>query len=120
MRVPSLVVMPFSLALRIPAAGAIEWLTRVPRLGLALKLYLARRYITRQPYLALPSMRAKRKIMPELVGAVTPDQVASEAARLIRDRAAREQLIAALEAIPVEPGPSRRILAAMSLDGAGA
>jgi lipid-A-disaccharide synthase len=117
MRVPSLVVLPFSLAPRIPSEGAIEWITRVPRLGLALKLSLARRYITRRPYLALPNMRAKRKIMPELVGMITPEEVAGEAARVIRDPAARASLIEALQAIPVEAGASRRILDAMNLDG---
>lgn len=114
MRVPTLVVLPFSLAPQIPVEGAIEWLTRVPRLGLALKLALARRYISRRPYLALPNMRAKRLIMPELVGDVTPEQVADEGARLIRDRAARLELSQALEAIPIETGASRRILAAMA------
>ncbi len=120
MRVPTLVVLPFSLAPQIPVEGAIEWLTRVPRLGLALKLALARRYISRRPYLALPNMRAKRLIMPELVGDVTPEQVADEGARLIRDRAARLDLAEALEAIPIEPGASRRILAAIAPGGAGA
>ncbi|MDI6771319.1 MAG: hypothetical protein QME77_01860 [bacterium] len=118
MRVPTLVVLPFSLAPQIPVEGVIEWLTRVPRLGLALKLALARRHISRRPYLALPNMRAKRLIMPELVGDVTPEQVADEGARLIRDRAARLKLAEALEAIPVEPGASRRILAAIAPGGA--
>lgn len=117
MRVPTLVVLPFSLAPQIPVEGAIEWLTRVPRLGLALKLALARRHISRRPYLALPNMRAKRLIMPELVGDVTPEQVADEGAKLIRDPAARHKLAEALEAISVETGASRRILAAILPDG---
>lgn len=120
MRVPTLVVLPFILAPQIPIEGVLEWLTRVPRLGLALKLALARRYISRRPYLALPNMRAKRLIMPELVGDVTPEQVADEGARLIRDRAARLKLAEALEAISVETGASRRILAAIAPGGAGA
>jgi len=120
MRVPTLVVLPFSLAPQIPVEGAIEWLTRIPRLGLALKLALARRYISRGHYVALPNMRAKRLIVPELVGDVRPEQVADEGARLIRDRAARLKLAEALEAIPVEPGASRRILAAIAPNGAGA
>lgn len=118
MRVPTLVVLPFSLAPQIPIEGVLEWITRVPHLGLPLKLALARRYISRRPYLALPNMRAKRLIMPELVGDVTPEQVADEGARLIRDRAARLKLAEALEAIPVEPGASRRILAAIAPGGA--
>ncbi len=120
MRIPTLVVLPFGLAPQIPVEGAIEWLTRVPRIGLAFKLALARRYISRRPYLALPNMRARRLVMPELVGDVTPEQVAEEGARLIRDRAARQGLAEALEAIPFEPGASRRILDAIAPDGGAA
>lgn len=118
MRVPTLVVLPFSLAPRIPIEGAIEWLTRVPRIGLALKLALARRYVSRIPFLALPNMRAKRLVMPEMVGDITPDQVAAEGARLVLDRTARLKLAEALEAIPFEPGASRRILTAIAPIGA--
>jgi lipid-A-disaccharide synthase len=113
LRIPSMVVLPSSLAPQIPAEGLIEWVTRVPYAGPALRLYLARRYVQRLPYVALPNMRAGRRIMPELKGAVTPEQVAEESARLIRDEGARMAMVEALEEIPVETGASRRILEAM-------
>lgn len=113
MRIPSLVVLPFSLAPQIPAEGLIEWITRVPRLGPPLRLWLAREIIKRRPYVALPNMRVGRRIMPELIGTVTPEQVADESARLILDGGARAALAEALEEIPVETGASRRILDAM-------
>ncbi len=113
MRIPSMVVLPFSLAPQIPAEGLIEWITRVPRLGPPLRLWIAREIIKRRPYVALPNMRVGRRIMPELIGAVTPEQVADESARLILDGRARAALAKALEAIPVETGASRRILDAM-------
>lgn len=113
LRIPSMVVLPFSLAPQIPAEGLIEWITRVPYVGPALRLHLARRYVQRLPYVALPNMRAGRRIMPELKGAVTPEQVAAEGARLIRDESARRAMVEALEAIPLETGASRRILEAM-------
>lgn len=113
MRIPSMVVLPFSLGPQIPAEGLTEWITRVPYVGPALRLFLARRYVQRVPYVALPNMRAGRQIMPELIGLVTPEQVATESARLIRDERARAALAEALTAIPLETGASRRILEAM-------
>lgn len=113
MRIPSMVVLPFSLAPQIPAEGLIEWITRIPRIGPPLRLWIAREYIKRLPYVALPNMRVRRRIMPELIGAVTPEQVADESARLVQDEHARAALAKALEAIPVETGASRRILDAM-------
>jgi hypothetical protein len=110
LRIPSLVVLPFSLAPQIPFEGLLEWITRVPYVGPALRLQLARAYVRRVPYVALPNMRAGRRIMPELIGAVTPAQVAEESARLIRDEPARLALARALEAIPRDTGASRRIL----------
>ncbi|MGQ0568959.1 MAG: hypothetical protein ACT4P5_05400 [Armatimonadota bacterium] len=120
MRIPSMVVMPFSLTPRVPAEGLIEWILRVPYAGPALRQFLARQYVRRRPYVALPNMRAGRRIMPELVGRVTPEQVAAESARIIRDDRARAALAEALTAIPVETGACRRILDAMGLAGARA
>jgi hypothetical protein len=115
LRVPSLVVVPFSLTPEIPAEGILDLLLRLPIVGPSVRLALARRYVKRLPYLALPNMRAGRQIMPELVGALTPEQVAAESAQLIRDEGARAAMARGLEAIPREPGASRRILDAMAL-----
>lgn len=120
LRIPSVVVLPFSLAPRIPAEGVIEWLTRIPYVGPALRLYLAKRVVRRMPYVALPNMRAGRRIMPELIGGITPQDVAAESARLIRDPVARAALADALTAIPVETGASARILDAIEQAVAGA
>ncbi len=113
LRIPSLVVLPFSLAPQIPAEGLVEWITRIPYIGPALRLRIARAYVQRVPYVALPNMRAGRRIMPELIGTVTPQQVAAESARLIRDAGARAALASALEVIPRETGASGRILDGM-------
>jgi lipid-A-disaccharide synthase len=110
LRIPSLVVLPFSLAPQIPFEGIVEWVTRIPYIGPMLRLQIARAYVQRVPYVALPNMRAGRRIMPELIGTVTPQQVAAESARLIRDEPARAALARALEAIPRETGASGRIL----------
>jgi hypothetical protein len=116
MRVPSIVVMPFSLAPRIPFEGVIEWITRVPFVGPALRLFLAREYVKRQPHgVSLPNMRAGHRIMPEMVGQITAEQIADEAARIVQDDRAMASMAKALEAIPLETGASGRILRAMGL-----
>ncbi|MDQ7857861.1 MAG: hypothetical protein QN174_04320 [Armatimonadota bacterium] len=118
LRIPSLVVLPLSLAPHIPAEGIVEWLTRVPYVGPALRLRLARRVVRRLPYVALPNMRMGRQIMPELIGSVTPEHVAEETARLIRDPRARAALARSLESLPLEVGASARILDAMQAEAA--
>jgi lipid-A-disaccharide synthase len=116
LRIPSIVVMPFSLAPRIPLEGIVEWITRVPFAGPALRLFLAREYVKRQPHgVSLPNMRAGRRIMPEMVGQITPEQVADEGARIVRDEHAMASMARALEAITLETGASGRILHAMGL-----
>jgi len=86
---------------------------RIPRIGSAIKLLVARAYLRRRPFVALPNIRAQRHIMPELVGDFTPDQVAEEGARLLQDGDARRRIIEDLMGIPDETGASRRILAAI-------
>jgi hypothetical protein len=115
LRIPSIVVLPTTFSVQIPAEGAIEWLSRIPAAGPALKLFLARRYLRRAPYVALPNMWARRRIMPEMIGAVTPAEVAAEAARLLRDPAARRALAEALAVIPAQAGASRRIVETLRL-----
>ncbi len=110
LRIPSIVVLPTTFSVQIPAEGVIEWLSRIPGVGPALKLFLARQYLRRAPYVALPNMWARRRIMPELVGAVTPAEVAAEAAGLLRNPAARQALAEALTVIPAQAGASRRIV----------
>ncbi len=113
MRIPSIVVLPTNRPLPIPAEGVVEWITRTPVVGPALKRLYIREAIRRIPYVALPNMRARRRIMPELVGPVTPEQVATESAQLLNDREARRRLTEDLSTIPNDTGASRRIIAAM-------
>jgi lipid-A-disaccharide synthase len=116
LRVPSIVVLPFSLAPRIPFEGITEWITRTPFIGPALRLFLAREYVKRQPHgVSLPNMRAGQRIMPEMVGQITAQQVADEGARIVGDERVIASMAKALEAIPLETGASGRILQAMGL-----
>ena len=114
-RIPAIVVvsLPQVALMKVPFEGSLGWITRIPRIGSAIKLLVARAYLRRRPFVALPNIRAQRHIMPELVGDFTPDQVAEEGARLLLDGGARRRIIEGLMGIPDETGASRRILAAI-------
>jgi hypothetical protein len=57
--------------------------------------------------------------MPELVGDITPSQVADETTKLLQDEGARQKLRDALTAIPDETGAARAVVGAMPLGVAG-
>ncbi len=111
--IPGIVVLPMQLPSG-PPAGLFEWVVRVPYTGVALKRLLAPAYRRRFPLVALPNIRLRRQIMPELVGDVTPEQVAEEGARLLHDEGARRKIIQDLMEIPDETGAARRILTAIN------
>ncbi len=114
MRMPAIVVGPASVALAAPLEGVAGWVTRIPLLGAGLKRVMLAVYRRRRPpYLALPNMRARQAIMPELVDDVTPVVVADESARLLHDGDARRRLVEALGVIPRATGASRAIVRAM-------
>jgi lipid A disaccharide synthetase len=68
---------------------------------------------------ALPNLIVKRPVMPELVGDITPSQVADETTKLLQDEGARQKLRDALTAIPDEAGAARAVVSAMPLGVAG-
>jgi lipid-A-disaccharide synthase len=119
-RVPALVVLPYAQAMmaRTPMEGTLGVIARTPRLGPALARWAFELQQKRQPFVALPNIRARRRLLPELIGDLTPGQVAEEGARLLRDEGARRRIIQELTAIPDEAGASRRILDAIEPFGA--
>lgn len=113
-RIPTIVIAPPPFTRTIAFEGLTDWVARVPGVGLGLKMLRERWYVTRGLYAALPNMRAGRRIIPEFIGKITPERVAAESAWLLDDDAARQKLIQNLEAIPNEPGASRRIIEVIS------
>lgn len=83
--VPMLVVLPLDRPGRIRTEGLSEWLGRVPGLGSAIKGVMARRFLKRPHALAWPNREAGRMIVPELVGRLSPGEVAGRALALLED-----------------------------------
>ncbi len=115
MRMPAIVVLPFDLAPKFAMEGAGEWLARFLPFGQVLKRLFVPMYIRRLVYVALPNLLTRRPIMPELVGDITPRQVAQESVRLLQDDAARRKLVDDLMVIPDDTGAARAVVEAMLL-----
>lgn len=114
-RIPAIVTASVRQAATFPLEGSLGWIARLPGVGPPITRRFVRAYLRRHPFVALPNVRTRRRIMPELVGDLTPDQVADEGARLLQDEAARQKIIQDLMEIPDETGASRRILARINL-----
>ncbi len=75
--------------------------------------YLVGRLLVRIAHFALVNILAGRGIVPELLqGEASPDRMAAEVNRLLGDRAAREEQLAALREVRAslgEPGAPRRV-----------
>jgi hypothetical protein len=115
MRIPSIVVLPVDLAPSFTAEGAVEWVTRLLPFGRVIRRWLAGSYLRRLAYVALPNLIVKRPVMPELVGDITPGQVAEESLRLLQDAGARRKIVEDLMAIRDEIGASRAVVNEMPL-----
>ncbi len=85
--VPMLVILPLSQPTRIRTEGLSEWIGRIPGLGTAVKTVMAWRLARRPGLLALPNREAGRAVVPEVVGRITPADVARHALALLDDRA---------------------------------
>ncbi len=84
--VPALVAVPFSFIGKIPLSGLAGMGLSLPG-GAALKeVVLRRKAARREGYLAWPNRIAGMEVFPELVGDVSPSQLAAEIDRLLDDR----------------------------------
>jgi lipid-A-disaccharide synthase len=113
---PALVVVPEEFFSVVPLAGVAGLLGRMPLVGKMLRRHALSRLATALPRLSWPNRLAGREILPEFVGAVTPERLGEVAASLLEDRARlgaiREEL-RALEGrcdVPGEHGAAVRLV----------
>jgi lipid-A-disaccharide synthase len=113
---PALVAVPEEFFSVVPLAGVAGLLGRTPFVGKILRKHALSRLAKALPFLAWPNRLAGREILPELIGAVTPERLGEAAASLLEDRARlgtiREELCA-LEGrcdVPGERGAAVRLV----------
>ncbi len=111
--VPFAVVVDTDLLPLAPLEGPLEWVTRMPGLGVPLRRAVLRRHLSHVKYTALPNLRAGRALVPEWVGRWTPEELAKQVAALLRDPAQQEAMRRELRsAFSLRPGASQAIVAA--------
>lgn len=76
MGIPMLVVAPLNAPELIPLEGIWGLVGRIPWAGISLKKYFVKKVSERTPFTALPNIRARRLIVPEMRGILSPLGVA--------------------------------------------
>lgn len=108
--IPMIVLLPLQEPGRIPLEGLLEWVGRVPLLGPWIKGLAVRRWIRKRQFVALPNLSAGREIVPEMIGSITPHEVAAEALRWLEDGEGRRKMVEALRQLhPREGGAAIQI-----------
>ncbi len=94
--VPMLVWLPLYDPSRVPLEGTVEWLSRLPVVGRAVKAAVVRRGVRRLRYVAAVNAVTGLRLVEEEVGTAPPEAVAARVAALLQDagrlREMRERL----------------------------
>ncbi|MDR7573976.1 MAG: hypothetical protein QN194_13770 [Armatimonadota bacterium] len=118
--VAALVVLPLHLVGVAPLEGLAHYVARLPLVGPRLIRRRAAVVLARERFVSLPNRLAGRAVLPELVGEVTPAQVAEAAAALAADAARLREIEAALREVAGPRGAADRIAARILADLPGA
>ncbi len=104
---PQLVAAPTFNLKELPLEGILGLLRRLPCAG----DYFQRQAIAKlkEDFIALPNRHAGELIVPELVGEISPDEIASQAAAMLGDEAALAVMEDKLRAAAGSPGAGERL-----------
>lgn len=108
--VPAVVAVPFYFLEHVPLGGLKGIFLQVPILGKMIKDKLLRKASDRRGFLAWPNRIAKEMIMREVVGDVTPADLAELLAELLLDERQRLCQRERLRALPKRYGAAENIL----------
>jgi lipid-A-disaccharide synthase len=110
--VPFAAVVPTQHLARMPLEGWLEWVARLPGLGYRLRHAGLRSHLRRERFLAIPNKRAGRPIVPEWIGPLDPEDVATRVAGVLQDGRALADMADSLRALDLaHPGASSLIAA---------
>jgi len=109
MGIPMISVFPLDDPDVIPLDGLPHYIGKIPYLGSKFKKTLIETLNRKIEYFALPNMKAKSEIVPEIRGIVEPAAVAIKAVSLLKDPEKRRQMSQKLVQIMGEPGAALRI-----------
>ena len=84
--VPAIVAVPFNAPEAVVITGPLQYVERIPIVGIPIKRSLVLRFSKRFTFFTQPNMDAGRELMPELAGTLTPGSVARSIYEKWRDR----------------------------------
>lgn len=84
---PTVVTIPFNAPEKVVISGPLQYIERIPLVGIPIKRELALRFSRRFKFFAQSNVDADRELMPELAGTLTPGLVARRIAERYVDRA---------------------------------
>lgn len=116
--VPHVVVLPTNRPDAIPLTGAAGIVGQVPLLGPYLKRRLIPKILDNMKFLGIPNKRARRKVTPEVVGVLKPEDVVIAASSLLTTKSERERISRDLREVMGQPGAASRLVD-MMLEVAG-
>ena len=113
--VPTLVTVPFNAPEAAVINGPLQYVERVPLIGIPIKRGLALRFSRRFKYFAQPNLDADRELIPELWGTLTPGSVAKQLLERYADGTWRERVAGELRALyATHVGASQRMADALA------
>ncbi|GAB6280882.1 MAG: hypothetical protein STSR0007_10000 [Thermovirga sp.] len=101
---PGIVAVPFAFLKQVPLSGLTGLIASIPFAGPAFKEMALRSASRRSGFLAWPNRLSGREIMPEMVGDLSPDDMAKAASELLLDAAGRRRMAEEFMKISQEPG----------------
>jgi lipid-A-disaccharide synthase len=108
--IPYICVMPWDRPDKVPLPGLVEYVSKIPWLGIKIKLAAFRKFIHSKKYLALPNLLAKQSIIPELYGFISPAEVAQAVIELLKDKPRRQQMAAEIKEVMGPRGAAVKIV----------
>jgi hypothetical protein len=106
--IPMVVFLPLVHSDKVPIPGPLNYVNKIPLIGRYIKRVLAHQLVKSLKFVAIPNRRAKRLIVPEVVGYITPPEVAGQIVMVLRSD--RRKIISDLQAVMGMPGAAEALV----------
>lgn len=107
--IPMVVVVPLNEPRKIPLEGLAGLIGGIPVVGPLVKSKAVSRLAQRTTFASLPNRRAGEHVVPEVIGRLTPQDIAGPLQELLHSPSERERIAERLKEIAGPPGAARRL-----------
>lgn len=107
--VPMVVAVPLNEPEKIPLEGLPGLIGGIPIVGPLIKSMAVRKLAARTAFASLPNRRAAERVIPEVIGRLTPSDISGPVEELLRSPSERERVSVRLKGIAGPPGAAKRL-----------